>query len=434
MTTPLTAATERLTAAQEEAGLLDSQDGLSSFRERFHLPFDDAGEPLAYLCGHSLGLQPLAVKDYLLEELDIWARLGARGHLEGSRPWYSYHETLAEPMADLVGALPAEVVMMNSLTVNLHMLLVSFYRPTIDKFKILVEEAVYPSDRFAIDSQIRFHGYDPQKGKLVLKPREGEDTICTEDIVNLLNREGRRVSLVLLDGVNHLTGQALDIEAITRAGQRSGCVVGFDLAHAVGDLPLKLHDWNVDFATWSTDRYLNSGPGSLGGAFVHQRHGLRKDLPRLAGWWGHDPASRSALLSEFSPQSGAAGWQVGNAPVLSMAACRAALEISREAGMEAVRAKSEKLTAKLLEWLDAAVPEGKVQVVTPREVTSRGSQITLRVVAGDAHALHKALEVDGIVCDYLEPDTLRVAPAPLYNTFHEVWRFVDTASRHLADA
>lgn len=428
MTTELT----ELEGQTDEAAALDAADPLAAFRERFLLPRDEAGEPLAYLCGHSLGLQPAAVTDYLQKELDLWARRGVHGHFEGERPWYDYQETLRQPMAGILGALPEEVVMMNSLTVNLHLLMVSFYRPTIDKFKVLVEEDAFPSDRFAIESQIRFHGYDPRKGKLALRPREGEDTVRTEDVVDLLNREGRRVALVMLSGVNYVTGQALDIATITRAAQRAGCVVGWDLAHAAGNMPLKLHDWNVDFAVWCSYKYLNSGPGGVGGAFVHQRHARRTDLPRFAGWWGHDPATRFALQPDFAPQPGAAGWQVSNAPVLSMAACRASLDLFQEAGMAALRAKSERLTAKLLEWLQAAVPEGAVQVLTPSDPAARGAQVSLRLASGDARALHAALEAAGVVCDYREPGTIRVAPVPLYNTFQDVRRFAEAVGRHLA--
>lgn len=421
-----------IAASATEAALLDAQDPLAPFRERFVMPRDDAGEPLTYLCGHSLGLQPVAARDYLQQELDIWARRGVYGHFEGERPWYSYHETLQRPMAEIVGALPEEVVMMNSLTVNLHLLMVSFYRPTVDRFKILIEEDAFPSDRFAVESQIRFHGYDPQRGLVALRPREGEDTLRTQDVVDLLGREGRRIALVLLSGVNYVTGQALDIEAIARAARQAGCVVGFDLAHAAGNIPLKLHDWNVDFAVWCSYKYLNSGPGSVGGAFVHQRHSRRADLPRFAGWWGHDPATRFALRPAFSPMPGAAGWQLSNAPVLSMAACRASLDLFQEAGMPALRAKSEKLTARLLEWLQAAVPAGAIQVITPADPASRGAQVSLRVTSGDAKALHAALEADGIVCDYREPGIIRVAPVPLYNTFQDVRRFADSVGRHFA--
>ncbi|MBM3268220.1 MAG: kynureninase [Candidatus Sericytochromatia bacterium] len=414
--------TTLLVSAEEEALRLDAEDELAAFRERFCLPTREDGEPAVYLCGHSLGLQPRKAREYVEAELDRWAAEGVAAHFSGDRPWYSYHETLAADMASLVGARPAEVVMMNSLTVNLHLLLVSFYRPSMDRFKILMEEEAFPSDRFAIDSQIRFHGYDPRTGKLLLRPREGAETVSTEDVVDLITREGRRIALVLLGGVNYVTGQALDMGRITAAAQRVGCTVGFDLAHATGNIPLKLHDWNVDFAVWCSYKYLNCGPGGVGGAFVHERHAARTDLPRFAGWWGHDPGTRFALRPEFRAQEGAAGWQLSNAPILSTAACRASLELFAEAGMPALRRKSELLTAKLLEWL-AAAPAGTLQVVTPADPAARGCQISLRVERADARAVHEALERAGFVCDHREPAIIRVAPVPLYNTFHEVWRF-----------
>ncbi len=425
--------TTTLVSAEQEALRLDEEDVLAPLRERFCLPADADGESLAYLCGHSLGLQPIKAREYVSEELDLWAKRGVHGHFEGDRPWYSYHETLSADMAALVGARPDEVVMMNALTVNLHLLMVSFYKPSMDRFKILVDHEAFPSDRFAVDSQIRFHGYEPRTGKILLKPREGEDAIRTEDVVDLVNREGRRIALVLLGGVNYVTGQALDMAAITRAAQRVGCLVGFDLAHAAGNIPLELHDWNVDFAVWCSYKYLNSGPGGVGGAFVHQRHGSRTDLPRFAGWWGHDPETRFALMPDFKPQPGAAGWQVSNAPILAMAACRASLELFREAGMPALRAKSERLTAKLLEWL-GEIPPDKLQVITPADPAARGCQLSLRVVGSDAGELNAALGRGGFVCDYREPATLRVAPVPLYNTFHEVWSFARAVAEHLTES
>ena len=425
--------TETLISAEEEARRLDAEDPLSGFRDRFLLPQNAEGEPLVYLCGHSLGLQPAGVKESIDEVLDKWARRGVHGHFEEPRPFYSYHEALTADMAALVGALPEEVVMMNSLTINLHLLMVSFYRPSMDRFKILVEHEAFPSDRFALDSQIKYHGYDPRTAKILLKPRDGEDTVRTEDILALINREGRRIALVMLGGVNYVTGQALDMGAIAAAARRMGCIVGFDIAHAVGNIPLKLHDWDVDFAVWCSYKYLNSGPGSVGGAFVNQRHARRTDVPRLAGWWGHDPASRFAHMPEFSPQPGAAGWQVSNAPVLSMAACRASLAVFAEAGMTALRAKSERLTDALLDWL-AAAPEGSLQIITPADPAARGCQISFRVTRGDAKELHAALLTDGFVCDYREPATIRVAAVPLYNTFHEVWRFAQAVCAKLAEA
>lgn len=406
------------TATDEAVALeRDAADPLAAYRERFHLPVDAEGKSLLYFCGHSLGLQPRSVRDFVEEELNLWERRGVHGHFEGRRPWYSYHEALAGHMADLVGAKPLEVVMMNSLTVDLHLLMVSFYRPTIDRFKILVEADAFPSDRFAVASQVRFHGYDPERSLIRLQPREGEDLLRTEDILEIIAKQGSRISLILLGGVNYVTGQVLDMEAIARQGRKYGCIVGFDLAHAAGNVSLDLHVWDVDFAVWCSYKYLNGGPGGVGGAFVHERHAAQSDLPRFAGWWGHDPDTRFALAPRFAAQPGAPGWQLSNAPILSMAAARASLEIFAEAGRLEVLAKSAALTDFLLDLLNDV--QG-VKVVTPRE--AHGCQVSFRVP--EAKAVFEALEAAGVAADFREPGTIRVAPVPLYNTFHEVWRFV----------
>jgi kynureninase len=358
-----------------------------------------------------------------LAELDRWARLGVEGHFREENPWFSYHEHLQGPMARVVGAEPAEVAVMGSLTTNLHLLMVSFYRPTRERFKILIEPSAFPSDRYAVASQARLHGYDPDEAVVELPLREGEATLRTEDIEAWLGERGHEVALVMLGGVNYYTGQAFDMARITRAGHEAGAVVGFDLAHAAGNLRLSLHEWGVDFAAWCTYKYLNAGPGGVGGCFVHERHGFDPGLPRLAGWWGNDPSTRFQMPAEFVPQRGAAGWGLSNAPVLPMAALAASLELFDAVGMEALRARSEALTGALLEGL-GDLPEDRLWVLTPREASARGCQVSLRAPR-DGRAIFGALEAGGVVCDFREPDVIRMAPVPLYNTFEDVWRVVE---------
>jgi kynureninase len=406
---------------------LDTADPLASCRDQFFLPHRADGRPLIYFCGHSLGLQPKTVRALLDQELDAWARQGVDAHFSDRFPWYHYHELFRDSGAPLVGALPGEVVMMNSLTVNLHLMMATFYRPTAGRFQILVDEPTFPSDRYAVQSQIRHHGFDPVAGLLPLRPRPGEHLIRTEDVEALLEERGKEIALVLLSAVNFFTGQLLDVERITAAAQRQGCVVGLDLAHAAGNVPLRLHDWNVDFAVWCNYKYLNSGPGAVGGCFVHERHGRNLDLPRLAGWWGNDPATRFRmhLQAEFVPRPGADGWQVSNPPILAMTPLRAALAIFDEVGMAALRAKSERLTGYLHFLLDR-LPPGQFEVITPRDPARRGCQLSI-LVHDRPRELLKSLE-GAVVCDFREPNVIRVAPVPLYNTYQEVWQFAQLLS------
>lgn len=399
---------------------------LSRFRDRFLIPRCPDGREAIYFCGHSLGLQPRAVKAYLEQELDDWARLAVDAHFQGRTPWFSYHEIFRAPLGRLVGAHPDEVVVMNGLTVNLHLLLLSFYRPNGSRRLILMEEPTFPSDRYAVQSQLRLHGLNPADTLLPLMPRPGQHQIRTEDVEALLEKRGPEVAVVLLSGVNFFTGQLFDIERITAAAQRQGCVVGWDLAHAAGNVLLRLHDWQVDFAVWCSYKYLNGGPGAVAGCFVHQRHGRRLDLPRLAGWWGHDPATRfrMQLEPEWSPRPGADGWQLSNPPILALAPLRAALDLFDEAGMLALRARSEQLTGYLEYLLDRLSP-GRYEVITPRDPAQRGCQLSL-LVHERPRELLRALEEAGVVCDFREPNVIRVAPVPLYNTFVEVWRFAQT--------
>jgi kynureninase len=402
---------------------LDATDPLRRFRDAFLIPRRPDGTPVIYFCGHSLGLQPKAVRALLEEELDDWARLGVEGHFKERTPWYRYHELLREAGARLVGGLPDEVVMMNSLTVNLHQMLVSFYRPTPGRRKVLMDEPVFPSDLYAVQSQIRWHGFDPAKELLLLKPRPGEQILRTEDIESVLREQGKAIALLLLSGVNFFTGQCFDLERITAAAHCQGCVAGWDLAHAAGNVPLQLHDWDVDFAVWCSYKYLNSGPGAVAGCFVHQKHGHDATLPRLGGWWGNDPATRFLMQPEFVPRAGADGWQVSNPPIFALVPLRASLALFDEAGMPALRAKSQRLTGYLQYLLDQ-LPPGRYEVITPREPSERGCQLSL-LVQDRPRELMRVLTETGVVCDFREPNVIRVAPVPLYNNFHEVWMFAD---------
>jgi kynureninase len=408
-----------------KAQQLDAKDPLRRFRAEFHIPRDENGREEIYLVGNSLGLQPRQTETYVLAELENWRNRGVRGHVEGELPWLPYHEFLTEPMADLVGALPIEVVMMNSLTINLHLMLATFYRPTATRGAILLEQHAFPSDHYAIESQIQWHGLDPKKEMLVLGPRSGCDLIDTEQICRAIQQHRDRLALVLLPGVQYYTGQFFDIRAITAEAHRQEVVAGFDLAHAAGNVPLTLHDWGVDFAVWCSYKYLNSGPGSVGGCFVHERHVADTHLRRLSGWWGHDKATRFEMNNEFLAIPTAEGWQVSNPPILSMAAIRSALEIfSRAGGIAPLRAKSELLTGLLIDFLDDELAD-QVRLVSPRDFTQRGSQLSLRIIRPglDGKRIHRQLEQTSVRTDWREPDVIRVTPVPLYNTFADVAHF-----------
>ena len=412
-------------SAEESFALqLDAEDSLNHFRELFHLPVGADGKPFIYFVGNSLGLMPKATRKLVELELEDWAKLGVDAHLDGATPWYSYHETLRESAARLVGAQPNEVVCMNSLTVNLHLMMASFYRPTKSRFKILMEEPAFPSDTYAVKSQIAHHGFDPGEALVLVRPRDGEWTVSAPDIQAALENKGEQIALVLLAGVNFFTGQLFDIAEITTAAQERGCLVGIDLAHAIGNVPLSLHAWNVDFAVWCSYKYLNSGPGAVAGAFVHERHAANTELPRLAGWWGNDPATRFRmhLLPDFVPVPSADSWAISNPPILSMAPLRASLAIFDEAGgMGPLRAKSLRLTS-YLEFLLGRAPSKFFTIITPRAAEERGCQLSI-LVHEKPKELFALLEAAGVKCDFREPNVIRAAPTPLYNTFHEVWRF-----------
>jgi kynureninase len=405
------------------AHALDDADPLRPFREQFHIPRRADGRPVLYFCGHSLGLQPKAAKGLVEQELQAWAELGVDAHFHSDHPWYSYHENLRDSSARLTGAQPGEVVYMNSLTVNLHLLLMTFYRPTAARPCIVMDAPVFPSDLYAVQSQLCYHGYKPRQCLLQVGPRPGAATVRPEDIEALLTQRGGEVAVVLLNGVNFLTGQYFDLAPLAAAAHRHGCIFAVDLAHAIGNVPLHLHDWQVDFAVWCGYKYLNGGPGCVAGCFVHDRHGRDITLPRLAGWWGNDPATRFQMQTqtEFVARAGAEGWQVSNPPILAMAPLLASLKLFDEAGMPALRAKSEQLTG-YLEYLLRRLPGGRYELLTPADPARRGCQLSL-VVRDRAEDVLQALQAEGVVCDFREPDVIRVAAVPLYNTFHEVWSF-----------
>ena len=405
------------------ATVLDAADPLAAFRQEFHLPPGPDGRPCAYFCGNSLGLMPKAARAAVEQEFESWERLGVEGHFQAPSFWMHFHDTLTEATARLVGALPLEVVVMNNLTVNLHLLLVSFYRPTGSRYKILMEGGAFPSDQYAIESQARLHGLDPDDAIVELVPRPGEHTLRTADIEAKIAELGDSLATVLIGGVNYYTGQAFDMAAIARAGHAVGAYVGFDLAHAAGNLELHLHDWDVDFACWCTYKYLNSGPGGTSGVFVHERFAHRPDLVRLAGWWGHDASVRFQMKKGFRPMAGAAGWQLSNAQIFPMAIHRASLElVDRAGGMAALRRKSEQLTARLESLIHGlGLPADKLEIITPADPVQRGCQLSV-LVHERGRELFDFLAAQGIIADWREPNVIRLAPVPLYNSFEDVDR------------
>ncbi|WP_243041516.1 kynureninase [Dyella sedimenti] len=408
----------------------DDADALRGFRDQFLIPPHE-GRDSHYFCGNSLGLQPRAVRPALSAELDYWSELGVEGHFKGRLPWMDYHEFVRDDLATVVGAQPHEVVAMNTLGVNLHLMMVSFYRPTPERHAILIEAGSFPTDRYAVESQIRFHGYDPATALVELEGDEANGTLSLAAIERALAEHGSRIALVMLPGIQYRTGQAFDLTAIVRLANRHGCMVGFDLAHAVGNLPLRLHDSGADFAIWCSYKYLNGGPGAVGGAFVHDRH-ARTTLPRFAGWWGHDKTTRFQMGAEFVPTYGADGWQLSNPPILALAPLRVSLEIFRRAGMDRLRAKSLRLTG-YLEWLVQARLHDVLETVTPRDPERRGAQLSIRVLGGRerGRALFEYLMAHGIIGDWREPDVIRISPTPLYNRYADCLAFAE-AVRHWA--
>lgn len=404
-------------ALREKARGLDQNDPIRHMRDAFFIPKMPTGADRIYLCGNSLGLQPKQTADFVQQELEDWKNLGVDGHFEARKPWMPYHEFLTKQMAAVVGGLPHEVVVMNSLTVNLHLLMVSFYRPNADRNKIIIEKNAFPSDQYAVKSQLEFHGVDPKKGLLELPPSAGLAYTTKEDILEFIDQHGAETALILLGGVNYYSGQAFPLNDIVEAGHKKGCVVGFDLAHAAGNIDCQLHESGADFAAWCTYKYLNSGPGGMSGVFVHDRHAQNFDLPRFAGWWGHDKRSRFKMPDTFQPEPGAEGWQLSNPPILAMAALRASLSIFDEVGIQALRKKSESLTSFFEECIQS-IPTDRIEIITPETAENRGCQLSLRVKGGDK-SLFEALTNMGVVSDWREPDVIRIAPVPLYNTFQE---------------
>jgi kynureninase len=408
----------------------DEQDSLKHFRDKFFIPKQKNGEDVIYFTGNSLGLQPKITRNYIEQELNDWETFGVEGHFHAKNPWMPYHEFVAENLSEIVGANPCEVVAMNSLTVNLHLLMVSFYRPNDKRNKIVIEKNAFPSDQYAVKSQIEFHISNSEfqipneENRLIeLMPREGETCLRTEDILETIRTNGDEIALILLGGVNYYTGQVFDFEAITRVGHEIGAMVGFDLAHAAGNIKLKLHDWNVDFAAWCSYKYLNSGPGGIAGVFVHENHVSDKDLPRFAGWWGHDKNTRFLMGDKFVPIPTAEGWQLSNPPIFQLASLRASLEIFHEAGIKNLVAKSKKLTD-YLEFLLKQIETDRIEIITPNNSKERGCQLSIRVKNADK-SLFKAISERGVIADWREPDVIRVAPVPLYNSFTDCWKFVE---------
>lgn len=407
----------------EYAKQLDQKDPLSQYRNAFHIPKDQHGNELIYLCGNSLGLQPKTTKKYIEQELEDWANLGVEGHTEGKNPWLHYHEFLTQNMANVVGAKPMEVIVMNTLTANLHFMMVSFYKPTQKRYKILIEGDTFPSDKFAVESQLRHHGFDDKEGVLLWNSREGEELARYEDLETILETHGDEIALVMIGGVNYYTGQFFDLKRIASLGHKYGCVVGFDCAHGAGNVELNLHDSGADFAVWCTYKYMNSGPGSLSGCFVHERHAHNKDLNRFTGWWSHNKATRFNMRDEFDQLSGAEGWQLSNPPILSMAAIRASADLFQEVGIKKLVEKSRLLTG-YFEFLITQLNNNDIKIITPSNPAERGCQLSIQVRNADKN-LHNKLTEAGVISDWREPDVIRCAPVPLYNSFEDVYDMVE---------
>ena len=401
----------------------DQKDELAAYRNRFYIPKDSHGNELIYMTGNSLGLQPKITKTYINQELEDWATLGVEGHLDAKHPWLPYHEFLTENMAKVVGAKPIEVVVMNTLTANLHFMMVSFYKPTKERYKIVIEADAFPSDKYAVESQLRHHGFDVKEGLILWKSPKGEELANYEDLENILKKQGDEIALIMIGGVNYYTGQFFDLKRITDLGHKHGCKVGFDCAHGAGNVELNLHDSGADFAVWCTYKYLNSGPGSLGGCFVHERHANNKDLNRFAGWWSHNKETRFKMRDEFEQLPGAEGWQLSNPPILSMAAIRASLDIFGEVGMNKLSEKSKKLTG-YFEFLLKQLGEEAIKIITPSNPEERGCQLSIQVKNADK-SVHKKLTEAGVISDWREPDVIRCAPVPLYNSFQDVYYMVE---------
>ena len=403
---------------------LDTNDPLKAFRDRFYIPRHYEKDCI-YFTGNSLGLQPKSVKEYVNQELDDWAKLGVEGHFHAKTPWMPYHEIFPKQLSKIVGCLPEEVVVMNQLTVNLHLLMVSFYRPTKQRYKIICEAKAFPSDQYAFESQVRYHDFHPGDAIIEVNPRTGEDTIRIEDILSIIQQHKNEIALVLFGGINYYTGQLFDMKTITDAAHDAGAYAGFDLAHAAGNVELKLHEWNIDFACWCSYKYLNSGPGAVSGVYINKHHITNKELPRFAGWWGHTKETRFKMEKGFEPIPTAEGWQLSNAPILSMAAHKASLDIFEEAGMNNLVAKSKLLSGYLhfiLNDINSKQKEKLIEIITPAKEGERGCQVSMLMLR-KGEEIFNELSEQGVVADWREPNVIRVAPVPLYNSFEDVWRF-----------
>lgn len=413
----------------EFARLLDEKDELKSFRDKFYIPVVN-GKECIYFTGNSLGLQPRTTQDYVVNELEDWANFGVEGHFHARKPWMPYHEIFPKQLSKIVGSKENEVVVMNSLTVNLHLLMVSFYRPTKERYKIICEAKAFPSDQYAFESQLTFHGLNPEEALIEVSPKEGEHTLVTEDIVETIKKHGSSVSLVLFGGVNYYTGQLFDLKEITAAAHSVGAYAGFDLAHAAGNVALQLHDWDVDFACWCSYKYLNSGPGGVAGAYINEKHASNKQLTRFAGWWGYKKETRFKMEKGFDPIPTAEGWQLSNAPILSMAAHKASLDIFEEAGMEKLHKKRKQLAAYLhyiLADINSSKSEKVIEVITPGNEEERGCQVSMLMLK-NGRQIFDELTKQGVIADWREPNVIRVAPVPLYNSFEDIYRFGEIIS------
>jgi kynureninase len=401
----------------------DQNDPLAAYKSQFHIPKDNKGNDLIYMTGNSLGLQPKQTKAYIEQELDDWANLGVEGHTEAKNPWMPYHEFLTDSMAKIVGAKPIEVVVMNTLTANLHFMMVSFYKPTSKRYKIVIEADAFPSDKYAVESQLRHHGFDDKEGLILWKARKDEELVRYEDLETIMAQHGDDIALVMIGGVNYYTGQYFDLKRITQLGHKHGCKVGFDCAHGAGNVELNLHDSGADFAVWCTYKYLNSGPGSLAGAFVHERHAHNKELNRFTGWWSHNKQTRFNMRHEFDVLPGAEGWQLSNPPILSLAAIKASLDIFSKVGIKKLTEKSKKLTG-YFEFLINELHNKNIKIITPANPKERGCQLSIQVKNADKK-LHDKLTKSGVISDWREPDVIRCAPVPLYNSFEDVYQMVE---------
>ncbi len=413
------------------ANQLDEQDSLNHFREQFYIPVINGNECI-YFTGNSLGLQPKTTQDYVVNELEDWANFGVEGHFHATNPWFSYHEMFPQQIAKIVGALPEEVVVMNQLTVNLHLLMTTFYRPTKERFKIICEAKAFPSDQYAFESQVKLHGFNPDEAIIEVAPREGEYSIRTEDIIATIEKHSSSIALVLFSGVNYYTGQVFDMPTITKAAHNVGAYCGFDLAHAAGNIELHLHDWDVDFACWCSYKYLNSGPGGVAGAYIHQKHFTNKSLQRLAGWWGQNKTNRFKMEKGFDPIETAEGWQLSNAPILSMAAHKASLDIFEDAGIENLVAKGKQLSDYLffiIEELNSTLSKKAIEIITPKN--EKGCQVSMLMLQ-KGKEVFETLKQNGVLADWREPNVIRIAPVPLYNTFKEIYHFGEIVKRILS--